>query len=116
MIAISLVIGLSLAVHLFTYDLTILLIPFFISLAYIQREKQDSYLDAGPIFVWTIIVYITSCFGASLSDLQLYLSKSAFGFEFAIQLNIIAMIAWVTTINQYIARNQMLNLNTNNAS
>lgn len=103
--AISQIVGLSLAIHLFTYDLAILLIPFFIILAYIKRASNESYLDAGPVYIWTIIVYITSCFGASLSDVQLYLTKAAFGFEFAIQFNTIAMIIWAI----YIHRHMFLN-------
>jgi uncharacterized integral membrane protein len=52
MMAISLVIGLSIAMHLYTYDLALLLIPFFIALAHIPIKNKNAYMDAGPVYVY----------------------------------------------------------------
>jgi hypothetical protein len=108
MMAISVVIGLSVAMHLFTYDLTLLLIPFFITLAHISTKSENAYLDAGPVYAWTIIIYLTAGFGPMITNGQLLLTELVFGNTFAIQLSTIAMIGWAISVYRYMNREGMV--------
>ena len=107
MMAISIVIGLSLAMQLFTYDLTLLLIPFFISLAYIPSKLRNTYLDAGPVFAWTVMIYITTYLSVAITREQFYLTELAFGTTFAVQLSTIAMIGWAISVHHFIKNEQL---------
>jgi hypothetical protein len=107
MMAISIVIGLSIAMHLYTYDLVLLLIPFFITLAHIPKKNKDAYLDAGPVYAWTVIIYITTYLGVAITRGQLFLTELAFGTTFALQLSTIAMIGWAISIHYYIKKEQI---------
>lgn len=88
----SMVAGLCLAVHLFSYDLLLLLLPFIIVFCDYKTKNNSSMLDHGILFSATIIVYIMTVFSAQLSNLQQQLF-TFFGLPgFAIQLSTLSLV------------------------
>lgn len=107
MMAISIVIGMSVAVHLYSYDLALLLIPFYITLSQLPIRNKNTYLDAGPVYAWTVICYITTYFGGAITRGLISLSELGFDTTISLQLSTIAMIGWAISVYYYIKNEQL---------
>ena len=94
----TIVLGLCFAVHLYTYDLMLLLLPFFIILRVF--EKFGSRLDNGPIFAATVVVYLCCLLSALLTKGRLALMKNLGFTPIGIQLSTIFMVIWAIVVLQ----------------
>ena len=86
-IAGSMCVGLVLGVHLYIYDLALLLIPLWITVAVVRAKPgTNPALDAGPVLVLASVLYVLSIGGGLLAKAQQLLTSATIGVPVALQL------------------------------
>ncbi len=96
-IAGSYAIAMLLGLHLFSYDLTLLLLPFFIILPHFKTSAVNR-LDGGEILLLTALIYLFAIFGPYLSKFQLFITSSENTPGFAIQFITVFICIWGVVI------------------
>lgn len=61
----------------------------------------DSYLDADPVYAWSIIIYITAGIEPMITNGQLLLTELVYVTTFAVLLSTISMVGWTISAYQY---------------
>lgn len=96
--AITLAGGLLASFQLFTYDLTLLMIPFLLVASLQRQNSSERFLDGGPILGWSALVYL-ACFFSSYLTLAQQRALSWLGLpELGLQLTPFVLIGWCWTV------------------
>jgi len=95
MMAATLAIGLLISPHLFMYDLMLLVLPMFIVIAVLRRERAEALLDGGEVLATTGLLY-AACFVSSFIAKLMWDISQGLGLpRLSIQISIFAVVAWV---------------------
>jgi hypothetical protein len=89
--------GLVASPHLFVYDLMLLLLPFAI-LFHRAGEGREPWLERGPVFAWTVLLWVTSFLGSYLSMAQLELTEWLGLPPIALQVSTLVVLLWGQTL------------------
>jgi hypothetical protein len=102
--------------HLFSYDLMLLLLPFFILWHLYPEGTRGKPLDGGPLLALTALGWALSLLGPALTVGQQMLTRWMFGRAFAVQLGVIAIAAWAWLLARTPQKNSRINmLNANHS-
>jgi hypothetical protein len=97
-LAASLAIGLLLGVHLFLYDLALLLLPLVLVSPRDRPAAGETYLDGGPVLGWTALLYMAAFLSSFLvlaqQDVFRHWGLPAIG----VQLSVLAVLGWSWTV------------------
>jgi hypothetical protein len=102
-LAVSIPICLLLAVQLFTYDLMLLLFPYFLIMSqmrYWNRSRGD-YLDGGPVLAWTSLVFVTCFLSAYFVKAQQIFFKAIHIPQLGLQISVFCIIGWCWAVWQH---------------
>lgn len=104
-LAISIPVCLLLAIQLYSYDLMLLLFPYFLIISQKRYHyNPDKYLDGGVVLAWTTLVYCSCFLSGYLVLVQQAFFRAIHQPQFGIQLSVIFMIGWCLALwrNQWL--------------
>lgn len=93
-LAAAIALGVLSSLHLFLYDLALLLVSFAIVWSYYPRGTGSRPLDGGPLLAWTAALYVASFVGSYLTLGQLRLTEALGLPPFAVQLTVPVLVGW----------------------
>lgn len=91
-------------VHLFVYDLALLMIPFLIVLALPACRRDDAYLDGDQVLGWTVAVYLACFFSSYLTLGQQSVAQSVGLPEVGVQVSVFMIVGWCFAVWRLINR------------
>ena len=102
-LAVSIPICLLLAVQLFTYDLMLLLFPYFLIMSQKRywNRNRNVYLDGGPVLAWTSLVYVSCFLSAYFVKAQQIFFKAFHIPQLGLQISVFCIIGWCWTVWKY---------------
>ena len=99
--AASVAVALMMGMHLFLYDLALLLVPFLLIAPYHRCANPNTYLDGGSLLGWTALVWITTFSSSYFVKLQMILLKCVGLPAVGLQVSILAVLGWSWTVYRY---------------
>ena len=95
-LAVTLPLSLLIAIQLFTYDLMLLIFPFFIILGQYQLRAKDAYayLDGGLVLAWTSVAYWGCFLSGHLTMIQLGILEKFNLPPIGVQLSVLCIVGW----------------------
>lgn len=102
-LAVSIPLCLLLAIQLFTYDLMLLLFPYFLIISQMRywSEQESYYLDGGPVLAWTSLVYCVCFFSGYFTKFIQELFQFANLPQIGFQLTTVCIIGWCWAVWQH---------------
>jgi hypothetical protein len=96
--AATLALSLIASPHLFSYDLMLLLLPFFVVWRSYPDGTRGRPLDGGPLLVTSALVWALGLLGPVLTVAQQTLTRWMFGRPLALQIGVVAVVTWAAVV------------------
>ncbi len=95
-LALTAPLGMLLAMQLFSYDLMLLLFPFYLIIGQMEfwTQQKDKLLDNGPVLTWTTLVYIACILSSFGAEAMLKYTDSLSLGNFGVQFSTLCILGW----------------------
>ncbi|MCB9759627.1 MAG: DUF2029 domain-containing protein [Alphaproteobacteria bacterium] len=93
-LAASLAMGLLVSVHLFAYDLMLMLLPLAVVWSHHVEGRGGRALDGGPLLLWSAAIYVSALFSGPFTQLQFEASTALLDHRIGVQLGVLALLGW----------------------